>query len=97
MLTVAVSVAAGVAAITSAFPVLLRLPRRRSGVLFIAGIAIVNLRGMRESGTIFAVPTYLFVGELRGHARLRLRGWLRGWDGVPARRTRRTRRGLEGI
>ncbi|HKC10217.1 MAG TPA: amino acid permease, partial [Methylomirabilota bacterium] len=60
VLTVAVSVAAGVAAITSAFPLLYDY-RILIGVLFIAGIATVNLRGLRESGSLFAVPTYLFV------------------------------------
>jgi amino acid transporter len=60
VLTVAVSVAAGVAAITSAFPAL--FPYRVTlGVACIAVIAFGNLRGVRESGRIFAVPTYLFI------------------------------------
>ncbi|MDE3078219.1 MAG: APC family permease, partial [Chloroflexota bacterium] len=60
VLTVAVSVSSGVAAITSAQPAL--LPHTvLIGVLFIAFITIANLRGIRESGNIFAVPTYLFV------------------------------------
>src|ERR1700745_1808456 len=65
ILTVSVSVAAGVAAITSAaqgtryawlndHKVLLCL-------IFIAFIAIANLRGVRESGALFATPTYVFV------------------------------------
>ena len=60
MLTVAVSVTAGVAAITSAFPVLLsfRVPLR---LLAIALVAWANLRGVRESGTLFAIPTYGFI------------------------------------
>ncbi len=60
VLTVAVSVAAGVAAITSAFPSLLD---HRVGLclLFIAIITIGNLRGIRESGAIFAAPTYVFI------------------------------------
>jgi amino acid transporter len=60
VLTVAVSVAAGVAAITSAFPMLLpyAVP---IALAFVAVITIVNLRGVRESGTIFAIPTYLFI------------------------------------
>ena len=61
MLTVAVSIAAGVAAITSAFPELDVVPRRdvprRSSPILTLG----NLRGIRESGDIFAVPTYFFV------------------------------------
>ena len=61
MLTVAVSVAAGVAALTSALPGL-HSHRVALGVCFIALIAFANLRGVRESGRVFAVPTYLFVG-----------------------------------
>ena len=60
VLTVAVSVAAGVAALTSAVPVLLA-HRVALGVGFVALIAFANLRGVRESGRIFAVPTYLFI------------------------------------
>ena len=60
VLTVAVSVAAGVAALTSAFPGLYRY-RVVLGVFFIVVIAFSNLRGVRESGRLFAVPTYLFI------------------------------------
>src|SRR5688572_24863212 len=60
VLTVAVSVAAGVAAITSAVSAL-HPYRVWMGVLAIVFIAVVNLRGIRESGKIFAAPTYLFV------------------------------------
>ncbi len=63
VLTVAVSVAAGVAALTSAFPAL-GTHRVLLGVLFITVIAFANLRGVRESGRIFAVPTYLFIVTL---------------------------------
>src|SRR5215471_12734246 len=63
VLTVAVSVAAGVAALTSAFPSLAN-HRVVLGVFFITAIAFGNLRGVRESGRIFAVPTYLFIGTL---------------------------------
>ena len=60
VLTVSVSVAAGVAAVTSAFPQL--TPYRVAlGVAFVAAIAVANIRGVRESGRIFAVPTYFFV------------------------------------
>lgn len=61
VLTVSVSVAAGVAAITSALPPLYphRVPLC---VLGVAAIALANLRGVRESGRLFAVPTYAFVG-----------------------------------
>ena len=60
VLTVAVSVSAGVAAIIAAAPALafLRVPM---AVFFIAVIAIGNLRGVKESGRIFAAPTYLFI------------------------------------
>lgn len=60
VLTVAVSVAAGVAALTSAVP-LLFAHRVALGVGFVALIAFANLRGVRESGRIFALPTYLFI------------------------------------
>jgi amino acid transporter len=60
VLTVAVSVTAGVAAIISAFPEL--LPYRVALCLIaIALITWANLRGLKESGTLFAVPTYAFV------------------------------------
>src|SRR5438046_5141714 len=59
-LTVAVSISAGVLAITSAFPQL--EPYRVEMCLALLAILTVgNLRGIRESGSIFAVPTYFFV------------------------------------
>jgi amino acid transporter len=60
VLTVAVSVSAGVAAITSAAPGLYD-ERILLGLLFVWIIVLGNLRGVRESGNIFAVPTYLFI------------------------------------
>jgi amino acid transporter len=60
VLTVSVSVAAGVAALTSAVPWLLT-HRVLLGVVFTGAIAYANLRGVRESGRVFAVPTYLFI------------------------------------
>ena len=63
VLTVSVSVASGVAAITSAFPPL--FPWRVTiCVLSVAGVAIANLRGVRESGRLFALPTYWFIGSV---------------------------------
>ncbi len=60
VLTVAVSVSAGVAALTSAYPPL--YPYRVPLALFFIGlIMLLNLRGIRESGTIFAIPTYMFI------------------------------------
>lgn len=60
VLTVAVSIAAGVAALVSAFPALhaYLVPLN---VIFIAVIMWANLRGVRESGMIFALPSYGFV------------------------------------
>ena len=59
-LTVAVSVAAGVAAITSVFPVL--TPETTwIAVALVLLIAYGNLRGIREAGRTFAVPTYFFI------------------------------------
>jgi amino acid transporter len=60
VLTVAVSIAAGVAALSSAFPSLhpYLVP---VSVLFTMLVAWANLRGMRESGALFALPTYGFV------------------------------------
>src|SRR6476660_10482433 len=59
-LTVAVSISAGVLDITSALPQL--VPYRVEICLaFLAILTVGNLRGIRESGRIFAVPTYFFV------------------------------------
>ena len=63
VLTVSVSVAAGIAAVTSAAPELFHM-RVSLAVLAIAVVALINLRGVRESATIFAVPTYLFIGAV---------------------------------
>ena len=63
VLTVAVSVAAGIAALTSAVPLL--FPHREAlGLIAIILVVIVNLRGVRESGRIFAIPTYVFIGSI---------------------------------
>ena len=61
IMTVAVSIAAGVAAVASAFPQW-HEHRVAIGLAFVALIAVGNLRGIRESGNIFAVPTYFFLG-----------------------------------
>ena len=63
VLTVAVSVAAGIAAITSAIPSLF-IHREALGLAAILFIVVMNLRGVRESGTFFAIPTYLAIGAL---------------------------------
>jgi amino acid transporter len=82
VLTVAVSVAAGVAAITSAFPTLYQY-RLLIGVFFIAGIATVNLRGLRESSHVFALPTYLFVISFAGMLAYGFVRWIAGWETPP--------------
>ena len=61
VLTVSVSVAAGVAAITSAVPGRLEAWILPLSVVAIALVMVVNLRGIRDSGTIFAIPTYVFL------------------------------------
>src|SRR6185369_11452451 len=66
VLTVSVSVAAGVAAIASAFPGPLADHRVEVSAAFIVLVMVVNLRGIRESGTIFAVPTYVFLFSMLG-------------------------------
>jgi len=60
VVTAAVSVTAGAVAVTSAAPGL-REHRLTLALLFLALIALANLRGSKESGLIFAVPTYGFV------------------------------------
>ncbi|PZS24215.1 MAG: DNA-binding protein [Acidimicrobiales bacterium] len=60
VLTVAVSVAAGTPALVSAFPGLGSFAVPIS-VAFVAIIAFGNLRGVKESGRVFAVPTYFFI------------------------------------
>jgi len=61
VLTVSVSVSAGIRAVTSAFPELLDY-RLILAFLAILLLTWINLRGIRESGTLFAIPTYAFVG-----------------------------------
>ena len=60
ILTVAVSIAAGVAAITSAFPQW-HVNRIELTLGFVVVLMVGNLRGIRESGNIFAIPTYFFI------------------------------------
>jgi amino acid transporter len=60
ILTVAVSVAAGTAALTSAASALAPYTLEIS-IFFVVIIAYGNLRGVRESGRVFAVPTYFFI------------------------------------
>jgi amino acid transporter len=60
IMTVAVSIAAGVFAVVSAFPELNEY-RVALAVGAVAVVTLLNLRGIRESGTIFAIPTYGFI------------------------------------
>jgi amino acid transporter len=70
VVTVAVQTAAGSAAIVSAFPALSRIPLIGPQILLvisvvaILGMCLGNLRGIREAGRLFALPTYLFAGSL---------------------------------
>lgn len=60
VLTVAVSLSAGVSAIVSALP---GLDPYRAGlaIIFVLILTLANLRGLREAGSIFAIPTYAFI------------------------------------
>ncbi len=62
ILTVSVSTSSAVEQITSAIPEL-RVHAVLIGVTAISLMTLANLRGLRESGNIFAVPTYLFIGS----------------------------------
>jgi amino acid transporter len=65
VLTVAVSISAGVAAITSAVEGL-RPHRVELCLVFIVILMLANLRGLKESGTVFAVPTYVYIVAVAG-------------------------------
>jgi amino acid transporter len=94
VLTVSVSAAAGIAALTSAFPALFPY-RVVFCVLAIGGIALGNLRGVRESGRLFAAPTYFFVVTILGMVGYGLVGAL--FNVLPAAPYEHHRPGLEGI
>jgi len=63
VLTVAVSLSAGVAAVYSAWPSL-HVNRTEITLLVLFFMTLINLRGVRESGWIFGLPTYLFIGSV---------------------------------
>jgi amino acid transporter len=69
VVTVAVSISAGVAALTSVFPELYAL-RVELAVGAVAVLSMGNLRGIRESGTLFMAPTYVYIVTMFG-----LLGW----------------------
>ncbi len=85
-LTVAVSIAAGVAALASAYP-LLNLGfagislRVLLALFFVLVLVLGNLRGVRESGFLFALPTYLFLASF---GLMLLMGAIRAFQGLPA-------------
>lgn len=83
ILTVAVSVAAGTAALTSAFEVLhpYSVP---IALAFIALMVVGNLRGIRESGNIFALPTYVFIVSLASLIVVGITRWVLGVPPVEA-------------
>src|SRR5207237_4438728 len=65
VLTVSVSIAAGVAALTSIFPSWFEY-RVALGVGFVVLLCLGNLRGIRESGAIFTAPTYVYLVAIFG-------------------------------
>lgn len=65
VLTVAVSIAAGVAALTSVFPALFE-QRVVLGVGFVVILWLGNMRGIRESANVFAIPTYVYLVAMYG-------------------------------
>ena len=94
VLTVSVSVVAGIAALTSAMPQL-HQHRVVLSVLAVAGIALGNLRGVRESARLFAAPTYFFVVSILGTIAYGLVGALFDW--LPEAPYEPHAPGLEGI
>jgi amino acid transporter len=81
VLTVAVSIAAGVAAVVSFVPPLLpyRVEIAVGAVVF---MTIINLRGVRESGTVFSVPTYVFIFAMFGLLAFGFWKWITGSLGL---------------
>jgi amino acid transporter len=80
VLTVSVSISGGIAAITSAYPHL--IPHTvLLGVLAVLLLMLVNLRGVRESGIAFSIPTYVFVVMMMAMIGV---GLAHMWGGEPA-------------
>jgi amino acid transporter len=88
ILTVAVSISAGVAAIVS-MPTFegLREHRVELGLVLIVFISLANLRGVKESGRLFAVPTYVYIAILTALVAVGLGkeffDWFGGIDQIP--------------
>ncbi len=84
VVTVAVQTAAGSAAIVSAFPALSGIPLIGPRILLVISVTAIgvmclgNLRGIREAGRVFALPTYLFAGSV---IVMIIAGVVRGADG----------------
>jgi amino acid transporter len=81
-LTVAVSISAGTHALTSAFPALSPYTVQIA-LLFVGLMTLGNLRGIRESGSIFAIPTYAFLAALIGLIGLGFYRLLTGTADIP--------------
>lgn len=81
ILTVAVSISSGVAQIISAYPQIFEY-RVYLAVFLVLFIMLVNLRGLRESGIIFAIPTYFFVIMLYGNVLFGLARYFLGPLGI---------------
>jgi amino acid transporter len=102
VLTVAVSVSAGTAALASAIPELRDL-RVEISVGFVVLLAWGNLRGIRESGRIFAIPTYVYILSLGGVVVLGIYQVLSGsvgpivYDAAEARKLAGTTGGLAAV
>lgn len=79
VLTVSVSISAGIAAVTSALPAFTPF-QVELALLAVALLTLANLRGVRESATIFTIPTYIFVVSM--FALLGLGAW-RVLTGMP--------------
>ena len=76
-LTVAVSVTAGIAAVTSAVPTLYG-HRVALSIACVALVALANLRGVRESAAVLSVPTYGFILSLGGLVVVGMFRWVTG-------------------
>jgi amino acid transporter len=63
ILTVAVSMSSGVAQVVSAFPSLFAY-RAWIAIVLVMAVMLINLRGVRESGTVVAVPTFFFIAAM---------------------------------
>ena len=79
VLTVSVSITAGTEAVLTAAPTLADY-KIQIAMLFVAFVATINLRGVKESGVFFAVPTYAFIASI---AALLVTGFVRCAGGCP--------------